>query len=188
MASAGHITLEIVTPDGVALEEEVHDLTAPSVEGEFGVLPGHRPLLAALKAGIVSYHQDGVEHRVAVGTGFVEVAEDHAVLLTDRFIKKDDVDPVRARLDLKEADEALDKWEGEPDSPDLAELIAKENWAAVQLDLYGDPAPSAIRTFDQFQLAPRDTFVEESAPLEEAFFEERDAKYEDKQRKRDAKH
>ncbi len=184
MASAGHITLEIVTPDGVALEEEVHDLTAPSVEGEFGVLPGHRPLLAALKAGIVTYHQDGVEHRVAVGTGFVEVAEDHAVLLTDRFVKKADVDPVRARLDLKEADEELDKWEGEPGSLELAELIARENWAAVQLELYGDPVPSAIRTFDQFQLAPKDTFVEEAAPLEEAYFEERDAKFEEKERKK----
>jgi F-type H+-transporting ATPase subunit epsilon len=184
MASAGHITLEIVTPDGVALEEEVHDLTAPSVEGEFGVLPGHRPLLAALKAGIVSYHQEGVEHRVAVGTGFVEVAEDRAVLLTDRFIKKDDIDPVRARLDLKEADEALDKYEGEPGTSEYVELVAKENWAAVQLELYGDPPPPTIRTFTDIQLAPRESFVEEAAPLEEAYFEDRDEKFEAKQRRK----
>jgi F-type H+-transporting ATPase subunit epsilon len=184
MAAAGQISLEIVTPDGVALSEEVHDVTAPSVEGEFGVLPGHRPLLAALKTGIVSYHQEGAEHRVAVGTGFVEVADDHAVLLTDRFVRKAEVDPVRARLELKEADEALDKYEGEPTSPEYAELVATENWAAVQLELYGDPPPPTIRTFHEIQLAPRDTFVEESAPLEEAYFEQRDQKYEAKQRKK----
>jgi F-type H+-transporting ATPase subunit epsilon len=184
MPAAGHIALEIVTPDGVQLTEEVHDVTAPSVEGEFGVLPGHRPLLAALKTGIVTYHQEGVEHRVAVGSGFVEVADDHAVLLTDRFVKKADVDPVRARLELKEADEAIDKFEGEPTAPEYAELVAQENWAAVQLELYGDPPPPTIRTFHEIQLAPRDTFLEEAAPLEEAYFEQRDEKYEAKQRKK----
>jgi F-type H+-transporting ATPase subunit epsilon len=178
MAEAGHIALEIVTPDGVALSEDVNDLTAPSVEGEFGVLPGHRPLLAALKTGIVSYHREGEEHRVAVGTGFVEVSDDRAVLLTDRFVKKDDVDPVRARLELKEADEALDHYEGDPTTPEYAELVARENWAATQLELYGDPPPPTIRTFGEMQMAPRETFVEEGPPLEEAFIEEAEHKYE----------
>ena len=81
----GAIELEIVTPDGVALREKVQMLTAPSVDGEFGVLPGHRPLLAALKTGIVTYTKNGTEVRVAVGPGFVEVFEDRAVLLTDRL-------------------------------------------------------------------------------------------------------
>ena len=184
MADAGHINLEIVTPDGVALREEVHDVTAPSVEGEFGVLPGHRPLLAALKTGIVTYHQEGGEHRVAVGPGFVEVLDDSAVLLTDRFVKKADVDPVRARLELKEADEALDRYEGEPGTAEHTELVARENWAATQLELYGDPPPPTIRTFHEFQVAPHDTFVEEGAPLEEAYFEDRDSKYEQKQAKK----
>lgn len=166
------ISLEIVTPDGVALSEEVHDLTAPSVEGEFGVLPGHRPVLAALKTGIVSYHKEGEEHRLAVGSGFVEVADDRAVLLTDRFIKKADVDPVRARLELKDADDALDKYEGEPGTAEHAALIAQELWAAVQLELYGDPPPPTIRTFQEFQMAPHETFVEEGPYLSEAVVDE----------------
>jgi len=184
MAEAGHIALEIVTPDGVALTEDVADLTAPSVEGEFGVLPGHRPLLAALKTGIVSYHQDGEEHRVAVGPGFVEVSDDHAVLLTDRFVKKADVDPVRARLDLKEADEALDRYEGEPNTAEYAELVAKENWAATQLELYGDAPPATVRTFNEIQLAPHETFVEEGPPLEEAFIENTEHRYEERHSKK----
>ncbi|HMI88940.1 MAG TPA: ATP synthase F1 subunit epsilon, partial [Polyangiaceae bacterium] len=48
----GKVTLEIVTPTGVALSEQVNDVTAPSVEGEFGVFPGHLPLLAALRTGL----------------------------------------------------------------------------------------------------------------------------------------
>jgi len=166
--TAPSINLEIVTPEGLALSTEVHDLTAPSVEGEFGVLPQHRPLLAALKTGIVCFHKDGEEHHVAVGPGFVEVTDNRAVLLTDRFIQKDEVDPVRARLELKEADEALDAYTGEPGTPEHAELIAKELWAAVQLELYGDPPPPTIRTFQEFQLLPHETFVEEGPYLSDA--------------------
>jgi F-type H+-transporting ATPase subunit epsilon len=143
---ADSIALQIVTPDGVRLNEEVLELTAPSVDGEFGVLPGHRPLLAALKTGIVSFRRREGADRVAVGAGFVEVLEDRAVLLTQNFCRKVDVDPVRVRLDLKEADEALDRYEGDLSAPEYVELVAKELWAAAQLELYGDPPPATNRT------------------------------------------
>lgn len=149
---ASGIDLEIVTPEGVKLHDQVQELTAPSVEGEFGVLPGHIPMLAALTTGIVSYTHDGQVTRVAVGPGFFEFADDHAVLITDRFIKKDDVDPVRVRLDLKEADEALEKFHGDPKDPAYAELVAKELWAATQLELYGDPPPPRVRTLSELEL------------------------------------
>lgn len=143
----GTLELEIVTPEGVALREAVQSLTAPSVEGEFGVLPGHRPLLAALQTGIVSYTKDGTEVRVAVGPGFVEVAQNRAVLITSNFTQKEDVDPVRARLDFKDADEGLDRFQGEPGSSEYLELMRKELWAAAQLTLYGDPPPATVNTF-----------------------------------------
>lgn len=142
---AATIALEIVTPDGPKLKEAVDELTAPSVDGEFGVLPQHRPLLAALATGIVTYIQNGKKQSVAVGPGFVEVANDRALLLTDRFIKQDDVDAVRARLDLKEADEQLDHFKGDPESAEYAELVERELWAAAQLELHGDPPPPRIR-------------------------------------------
>ncbi len=183
--TAPEILLEVVTPEGVALTEHVHDLTAPSVKGEFGVLPGHRPLLAALKTGIVSYHHaGGGEERVAVGSGFVEIMDDHAVLLTDRFIKKEDVDPVRARLNLKEADEELDKFDGDPESVEYAELVAREVWAATQLVLYGDPPPPTVRGAE-LGLAPSETFVQEGFHLAEAIVDE-EAEVDDKLAEREA--
>jgi F-type H+-transporting ATPase subunit epsilon len=142
---ADTIALEIVTPDGLKLKEAVSELTAPSVEGEFGVLPQHRPMLAALATGIVTYIQNGKSTSVAVGPGFVEVAADKALLLTDRFIKKEDIDAVRTRLDLKEADDQLDSFKGDPTSAEYAELVEREAWAAAQLELHGDPPPPRIR-------------------------------------------
>lgn len=185
MAEQAHIQLDVVTPEGASLSLPVHDLTAPSVDGEFGVLPGHRPLLAALKTGIVSYKDlEGDEHQIAVSSGFVEVADDHAVLLTDRFIKKDDVDPVRARLDLKEADEALDAYEGDLGTPEHVALVAKELWAAVQLELYGDPPPPTNRAFQEYQSAERYE-LEEGPPLAEAIVDEEAAADDRKNKKRD---
>ncbi|HEY5319225.1 MAG TPA: hypothetical protein VIJ20_14650 [Solirubrobacteraceae bacterium] len=52
--AAEKIALEIVTPNGRALSASVDEVTAPSVKGEFGVLPGPLQLLAALRTGLVT--------------------------------------------------------------------------------------------------------------------------------------
>jgi F-type H+-transporting ATPase subunit epsilon len=158
----GTIDLEILTPEGVALHETVQSITAPSVDGEFGVLPGHRPLLAALKTGIVSYIKDGQEVKVAVGPGFVEILDDTAVLLTDNLAHKEDIDPVRARLDLKDADEALDHLESEPGSAAYLENMRKELWAAARLTLYGDPPPPTVHTYSEVLSGPQESFEDEA--------------------------
>ncbi len=158
----GSIDLEILTPEGVALHETVQSITAPSVDGEFGVLPGHRPLLAALKTGIVSYTKDGQEVKVAVGPGFVEILDDTAVLLTDNLARKEDIDPVRARLDLKDADEALDRLEAEPGSPAYLENMRKELWAAARLTLYGDPPPPTVHTYSEVLSGTQESFQDEA--------------------------
>jgi F-type H+-transporting ATPase subunit epsilon len=141
--------LEIVTPEGVQLSEDIDELTAPSVDGQFGVLPGHRPMLAALATGIISFIKGGVTSQVAVGAGYVEIHGDRAVVLTDRFATKEAVDPVRVRLDLKEADEALDHFSGDLGGNEHIELVAKELWAAALLELYGDPPPPTLRGYDE---------------------------------------
>src|ERR1041384_3600175 len=102
---SGQFHFQIVTPEGVQLSEDIDELTAASVEGQFGVLPGHRPMLATLATGVISYTKAGKVTQVAVGSGYVEIHADKAVVLTDRFSTNAAVDPVRVRLDLKEVDE-----------------------------------------------------------------------------------
>lgn len=140
-----NIFLEIVTPSGVALRENVLELTAPSVAGEFGVLPGHLPILAALRTGIVTYRQNGKDNKVAVHHGFVEVVNDTALLLTERFVKPADVQTVQVRKRLEEVDNELDHWSGELTDPRRVELIEEEQWLATQLELIGDAPPPTVR-------------------------------------------
>src|SRR5215469_7984287 len=106
------IQLEIVTPKGRALAATVDEVTAPSVNGEFGVLPGHLPLLAALRTGIVSYRQGSETHRCAVGAGFAEAGPDKVVILTDEYAERAQLDPVIIRKDLSEVQQQLGKLEG----------------------------------------------------------------------------
>lgn len=148
---AATIQLEIVTPEGHKLNDRVDEFTARSTQGEFGVLPGHQPLAAALATGIVSFRKGGETTKVAVGAGFVEVSHDRAVLLTNHYCEKPDVDPVRVRLELKHADEALDAFDGDLNSGEYKDLVAAELWAAVRLELYGDPPPPTIRTVHEFR-------------------------------------
>ena len=143
--AADKLELEIVTPEGVQLDETIDELTAPSVDGEFGVLPGHRPLLAALQTGLISFRVGNKTTQVAVGPGFVEIHEDKATVLTDKFSTKEQIDPVRVRLELKDADAALDNFKGEPKDPEYLDLVQRELWAASLLELYGDPPPPTIR-------------------------------------------
>jgi F-type H+-transporting ATPase subunit epsilon len=175
---ADTLSLEIVTPTGVAgarasraVGGNVSDVTAPSVSGEFGVLPGHLPVLAALRTGIVTWHQEGEEHKAAVAYGFVEVAHDSVLILTDRFASREDVDVVQTRVRLKEVDEELDHWQGDLTDPRRKELIEEEQWLATLLELIGDPPPPMVREDTRFlvehaEAPPLEEMVEGSQPDE----------------------
>ena len=156
---ADTIHLEIVTPDGLKLAADVNEFTATSVDGEFGVLPGHVPLMTALAIGTVTYQIGSEKHVVAVGRGFVEVSGDKATLITDRFIKKEDIDPVVVRLELKEADEALDKFDGDLKGADYTDLLARELWAAAELEVYGDPPPPRMRTLNELSFGRQQDYA-----------------------------
>lgn len=147
---ADALQLEIVTPTGVALRAKVAEMTAPSVAGEFGVLPGHVPVLAALRAGMVSYKEGSEEHKVAVGPGFVEVIDDKAVILTERFSRRDQIDVIQTRIRLKEVDDELASWPGDMTDPKRVELIEEEQWLGALLELHGDPPPPTLREDTRF--------------------------------------
>ncbi len=67
------IKLKIVTPERIILEEDVDQVTLPTVEGEITVLAGHVPLISALKAGELVAKKGGEYIPMAVVGGFIEV-------------------------------------------------------------------------------------------------------------------
>jgi F-type H+-transporting ATPase subunit epsilon len=76
--------LDIVTPYGRIYEGEIKEAVFPGIEGEFGVLEGHAPLMTTLQPGIISVRKtDGSEEVIAINTGYVEVTPDHVNVLVD---------------------------------------------------------------------------------------------------------
>ncbi|MGO8996077.1 MAG: ATP synthase F1 subunit epsilon [Polyangiaceae bacterium] len=145
------ILLEIVTPKGRALSVSADEVTAPSVDGEFGVLPGHLPLLAALRTGIVSYRVGSDTKKCAVGPGFVEAGPDKVAILTDEYIEREGIDPVLVRKELHEVQGQMNAEIGKSSDPaneEIQLLVRRENWLAAQLELYGDPPPATMRPFE----------------------------------------
>jgi F-type H+-transporting ATPase subunit epsilon len=161
----GKIELEIVTPKGRALAAQVDEVTAPSAEGEFGVLPGHLPMVAALRTGIVSYRQGSETKRCAVGTGFAEAGHDKLLILADDYVVRENIDPVVLRKQLSEVQSKLEKNIAVTEASHEVEserraLIDRENWIAAQLELYGDPPPATMRPFEEYG-PPSPPIVEE---------------------------
>jgi F-type H+-transporting ATPase subunit epsilon len=127
------LTLEIATPVGLALSTQCDSISAPSVEGEFGVFPNHLPLLAALRAGVVKYTVDGKDLLAAVGPGFVEAEPDKVLLLTDAFARPEDVDADAVREELADAEARLAALETEYAGHDYEEIERAIEWAHARL-------------------------------------------------------
>ena len=155
MAAADKIELEIVTPKGRALVATVDEVTAPSVQGEFGVLPGHLPVVASLRTGIVTYRQGAESKKVAVGTGFAEAGQNKLLILSEEYAERQNIDPVLVRKELAEVEAKLEKVLSQSEvTPEIESekkhLIDRENWLAAQLELYGDPPPATMRPFEEW--------------------------------------
>jgi len=79
--------LELVTPARIMAQKSVQMVVAPGVEGLFGVLPRHAPLLADLTRGIVEVHEDGkVTDRFMIDGGLADVSGESVTILAERAI------------------------------------------------------------------------------------------------------
>jgi F-type H+-transporting ATPase subunit epsilon len=104
---AEKLKLELVTPYKKVLTEEVDEITANGTLGEFGVLPGHAPMLASLNIGEFCYKQGGTVRHLAVNWGYLEVEDDTVTVLVETAERADEIDLERARVALGRAEEAL---------------------------------------------------------------------------------
>jgi F-type H+-transporting ATPase subunit epsilon len=101
------LALEIVTPEGLLLRDEVEEMIAPGEKGYFGVRPGHTPLMATLGMGELSYRKDDTWHRLTCFSGWCEVQPDRVNVLADIGERAEDIDLDRAEQALTRASERM---------------------------------------------------------------------------------
>ena len=127
------MNVSLVTPRGAVVAHAAEEVVAPGELGELGVLPGHIPLLAALKPGVVMVREGGRREIFAVGSGYLQVgAGDKVQILVERAEPPAEIDADDARRDQEEALAELKK--GNLSGADRAGVEAKLGWARARLE------------------------------------------------------
>ena len=108
------LTLELVTPEAVALQGQADFVVLPAYEGEMGILPGHEPFLVQLKAGEVRVTEAGQVRRFAVSGGFAEIKDDKVSLFAETAEMAEQIDAERARQSLERAKAEMTRKDLDP--------------------------------------------------------------------------
>ncbi|MEO5336153.1 MAG: ATP synthase F1 subunit epsilon [Magnetospirillum sp. WYHS-4] len=106
---AEKIQFEIVTPAKLMLSEEADMVVAPGGDGDFGVLPGHAPMLSTLRAGTIDvYTGDKVRNKIFVEGGFAEVTGERCTILAQVAIPLREIGREDAERRLSKARDGLE--------------------------------------------------------------------------------
>lgn len=125
------LKLEIVTPYGSVMNEDVDEITASGTDGEFGVLHGHVPFITTLKAGMLKYKKDDEIKYVFINSGYAEVSSDKVIVLADSAECAEDIDIERAIAAKKRAEERLAQTE----KIDFARALAAFNRSIIRMQI-----------------------------------------------------
>jgi F-type H+-transporting ATPase subunit epsilon len=74
---------DLVSPEKLAFSGDVDQVDIPGVEGDFGVLAGHAPVVAAIRPGILTVTIGGVHQKMIVLGGLAEVSDKGLTVLAD---------------------------------------------------------------------------------------------------------
>ena len=90
---ADRVQFELVTPERLLLSEMVEMVVVPGTEGNFGVLPGHAPLISSIRPGTIDiYERQSVTRRIFVVSGTAEVTPERCTVLADEAVAPDQLD------------------------------------------------------------------------------------------------
>ncbi len=97
-----HVQFDLVTPERLLLSEMVEMVVVPGTEGNFGVLPGHAPLISSIRPGMIEiYEGQTVRRRIFVVSGLAEVTPERCTVLADEAISPDTLDRGSIETELR---------------------------------------------------------------------------------------
>lgn len=104
---AQQIALEVVTPNGAVVNEDVDIVNAPGYGGDFGVLANHAPFLSTIKIGILSYETGKKRTHLMISGGFCEVSNNKITFLVESAEFGSQIDVDRAMKAKERAEKRL---------------------------------------------------------------------------------
>lgn len=113
---AQQIALEVVTPTGAVVNENVDIVNAPGYGGDFGVLANHAPFLSTIKIGILSYETGKKRQSLMISGGFCEVSNNKITFLVESAEFGSQIDVERAMKAKERAEKRLTKAQSHGES------------------------------------------------------------------------
>lgn len=104
--SRTELQLELVCPEFVLTFDEIVMAVIPGLEGDFGVLPRHAPMISILRPGVLELHMSNkVNKRIFVRDGFAEVLAGNVVVLAEDIVMLEDLDREKLAQQIQNASE-----------------------------------------------------------------------------------
>jgi F-type H+-transporting ATPase subunit epsilon len=101
---------ELLTPEGEVFSEEIEMLSTRTSVGSIGILANHEPVLAMLEpTELRLYRSDAEVVRYAQAEGYLQFAENRALVLVEEAFAPQDVDRETFQTRLNEAREAAEQ-------------------------------------------------------------------------------
>jgi F-type H+-transporting ATPase subunit epsilon len=103
---------DLVSPEKMAFSGEVDQVDVPGLEGDFGVLAGHAPVVAAVRPGILTVMSGGSKQKIIVLGGIAEVSAKGLTLLADVATSLDELDRAEFAETIADMEAKLSEKEG----------------------------------------------------------------------------
>ena len=103
---------DLVSPEKMAFSGEVDQVDIPGAEGDFGVLAGHAPVVAAIRPGILTIISGGSKQKVIVLGGVAEVSAKGLTVLADVATSIDELDRAQFAETITEMEAKLTEKDG----------------------------------------------------------------------------
>ncbi len=103
---------DLVSPEKLAFSGEVDQVDVPGAEGDFGVLAGHAPVVAAIRPGILTVMTGGTKEKIIVFGGLAEVSEKGLTVLADVATSIEELDRAKFAETIAEMEAKLAEKEG----------------------------------------------------------------------------
>ena len=106
--AAGKVDFELVSPERLLVSRPVDMVVVPGGEGDFGVLPGHAPLISTVRPGVIEIFEGSVvSDRIFVAGGFAEVTGERCTVLAEEAVRIADMDVNAVEQQLRNAQDDL---------------------------------------------------------------------------------
>ena len=130
---AQQIALEVVTPGGAVVNEDVDIVNAPGYGGDFGVLANHAPFLSTIKIGILSYESGKKREHLMVSGGFCEVSNNKITFLVESAEFGYQIDVDRAMKAKERAEKRLSQVSAHDESVNVIRAEGALQRALIRL-------------------------------------------------------